>query len=137
MSEHTFYFDATWLCAHWVTTLASMSKELDTSLYGRLVLFSGVFLGRVLVCVCVCVFEFTPPPPPPINYNIQSTPPPEGKHKHCGGVTCSPPGSTLHCCSFVVALLLARPMLVIHKLCCRGIQGIWIIISYRTSGASF
>ena len=86
MSEHNFYFDATRLCAHWVMTLASMNKERDTSLYGGLVLFSGVFLGRVLrVCVCFNL-------PGEVNCNIQSImpkPPPEGKHKHCEGVTCS------------------------------------------------
>lgn len=78
MSEHNFYFDATWLCAHGVTTLASMNKERDTSLYRGLVLFSGVFLGRVL-CVCVLIHQEK------VNYNIQSIipkPPPEGKHKH-------------------------------------------------------
>ena len=34
-------------------TLASMNKELDPLLYGGLMLFSGVFLGRFLLDVIV------------------------------------------------------------------------------------
>ena len=47
MSEHSLHLDATGLFAHWITTLASVNKELDALLYGGLTLFSGVFLGRV------------------------------------------------------------------------------------------
>ena len=49
MSEHSLHLDATWLLAHRITTLASMNKELDALLYHSLTLFSGIFLGRVLL----------------------------------------------------------------------------------------
>ena len=53
MSEHSLHLDAAGLFAHGVTTLASVDKELDALLYGGLALFSGVFLGSVLLNLVV------------------------------------------------------------------------------------
>ena len=47
--EHSLHLDTAWLLAHRVTTLACMNKELDALLNGGLALFSGVFLGCVLL----------------------------------------------------------------------------------------
>lgn len=49
MPENSLHPDATWLCAHYITTLATVNKELDALLYEGLTLFSGIFQCWILL----------------------------------------------------------------------------------------